>query len=125
MILLKKKLEDGTYFEFDKILSNGYKIKEDYDRTTQKFVNGRRKQFLSNYVDCTITIDLGTLDLNTTYEYLQKLTEGTYQYYSFKEKKYKETSFILQEIPEIIVDRFYDNDAIINDYSITLLKAGD
>ena len=63
MILLKKKLKDGTYFEFDKILSNGYKIKEDYDRTTQKFVNGRRKQFLSNYVDCTITIDLSLIHI--------------------------------------------------------------
>lgn len=125
MILLKKKLDNNTYFEFDKILSNGYNIKEDFDRITQKFANGRRKQFFSDYVDCIITLDLGTLDLETTNKYLNELTEGTYQYYSFQDKKYKETQFILQEKPEIIVDRFYDKDAIINDFTITLLKAGD
>ena len=44
MILLKKKQGEDSYFEFDKILSNGYNIKEDLDRITQKFINGRRKQ---------------------------------------------------------------------------------
>ena len=125
MILLRKRLEDNSYFEFDKILSNGYNIKEDYDRITQKFANGRRKQIFSEYVDCIITLDLGTLDLETTNKYLQESTEGTYQYYSFQDKKYKETQFILHERPEIIVDRFYDTDAIINDFKVTLLKAGD
>ena len=36
MILLKRKLEDGTYFEFDKILYSGYHIKEDKDRSEIK-----------------------------------------------------------------------------------------
>ena len=125
MILLKKKQGEDSYFEFDKILSNGYNIKEDPDRITQKFINGRRKQILSDYVDCVITINLGTLDLDTTNEYLQVLTEGTYQYYSFQDKKYKETDFIIQERPEISVDKFCDGDAVINDFTITLLKAGD
>ena len=76
-------------------------------------------------MDCVITINLGTLDLDTTNEYLQVLTEGTYQYYSFQDKKYKETDFIIQERPEISVDKFCDGDAVINDFTITLLKAGD
>ena len=90
MILLKKKHDDGTYFEFDKILISGYNIKEDKDRITQKFVNGNRKQIVSEYTDCQITINLGTFDLKTTNEYLGELTNGTYMYYSLNDKKYVE-----------------------------------
>ena len=125
MILLKKKHDDGTYFEFDKILISGYNIKEDKDRITQKFVNGNRKQIVSEYTDCKITINLGTFDLETTNEYLGELTNGTYMYYSLNDKKYKECKFIIDEIPEIIVETAIDNDATIEDFSITLLRAGD
>ena len=125
MILLKKKHDDGTYFEFDKILISGYNIKEDKDRITQKFVNGNRKQIVSEYTDCQITINLGTFDLKTTNEYLGELTNWTYMYYSLYDKKYKECKFIIDEIPEIIVETAIDNDATIEDFSITLLRAGD
>jgi hypothetical protein len=125
MILLSKKQDDGTYFEFDKILISGYHIKEDYDRITQKFANGRRKQIISDYVDCSITVDLGTFDLETTHNYLEQLTSGTYKYYSLEEKAFKETEFIIEEKPELQIDTAIGDNATINDFSVTLLKAGD
>lgn len=125
MILLKKKLEDNKYFEFDKILISGYNIKEDKDRITQKFANGHRKQIISEYTDCIITVTLGTDDLETTNKYLQILTSGTYQYYSLEDKMYKESEFIIEEKPQIIVEKSIDNNADIEDFEIILLKAGD
>lgn len=126
MILLKKKKSDGTYFEFDKILREGYSIFEDNDRTTQKFVNGNRKQIVSEYVDVKITIDLGTLDLETTANYLNELTNGEYQYYSIQDKTYKNIKMLIENKPTIVVQgSFGNNSAFINDYSVTLLKAGD
>lgn len=124
MILLSKK-ENDTYYDFDKILISGYHIKEDKDRIIQKFINGRRKEILSDYTDCEITIDLGTFDLSTTREYLSKLTTGTYKYYSLEDGTYKETEFIIKEKPEMTFETAIGDDATIEDFSITLLKAGD
>lgn len=125
MILLKRKLEDGTYFEFDKILVSGYKIAEDYDRITQKYVNGNRRQFLSDYQDVKITIDLAPFDLETTKLYLDNLINGEYQYYSLKSKQYINIDMIIDKIPEITIDSAVDNNLYMGDFSITLLKAGD
>ena len=125
MILLSKKISDNNYFDFEKILISGYNIKEDTDRITQKFANGHRKQFISNYTDCIITITLGTDDITTTKDYLDKLTSGTYKYYSLKDKQYKETAFIIEERPELVVESSIDTGANIEEYQITLLKAGD
>ena len=125
MILLSKKTSTNNYFNFEKILISGYNIKEDNDRTTQKFANGHRKQFVSTYTDCTIKITLDTEDLNTTYSYLLNLTSGTYKYYSLKDKQYKETSFILEKKPELVVEHSIDTGAEIKSYQVTLLKAGD
>ena len=125
MILLKRKLEDGTYFEFDKILVSGYKIAEDYDRITQKYVNGNRRQFLSDYQDVKITIDLAPFDLETTKLYLDNLINGEYQYYSLKFKQYINIDMIIDKIPEITIDSAVDNNLYMGDFSITLLKAGD
>lgn len=125
MILLSKKNNDNTYYNFDKILRSGYHIKEDKDKIIQKFVNGRRKEILSSYTDCTITIDFGTFDLATTREYLSKLTTGTYKYYSLEDGTYKETRFILEEKPEMTFETAIDNNATIEDFSVTLLRAGD
>lgn len=125
MILLSKKHDDGTYFEFDKILISGYNIKEDCDRITQKFVNGKRKQIISDYTDCSITINLDTFDSETTNEYLKELTNGIYKYYSIQEKKFKEAEFVISEIPELIVESAIGDNVIIEDYNITLLRAGD
>lgn len=120
-----KKLNNNEYFEFDKILANGYDIKEDNDRITQKFANGHRKQFISDYTDCIITITLGTDDLNTTSEYMTKLTSGTYKYYSLNDKQYKEAQFIIEEKPQLIVEKSINSEVNVEDFQIVLLKAGD
>lgn len=125
MILLKKKISTNNYFDFEKILISGYNIKEDKDRITQKFANGHRKQFVSTYTDCTIKITLDTDDITTTNNYLSKLTSGTYMYYSLKDKQYKETTFIVEKIPELTAESSIGNNANIKSYQVTLLKAGD
>ena len=125
MILLKRKLADGTYFEFDKILYSGYHIKEDRDRITQKFVNGNRKQIVSDYVDVQITIDLAPFDLETTYKYLQNLISGEYMYYSLEGKQYKSVNMIIEEKPELTIESAVDNQIYTSDFSVTLLKASD
>ena len=125
MILLKRKLADGTYFEFDKILYSGYHIKEDKDRITQKFVNGNRKQIVSDYVDVQITIDLAPFDLETTYKYLQNLVSGEYMYYSLEGKQYKSVNMIIEEKPELTIESAVDNQIYTDDFSVTLLKASD
>lgn len=124
MILLKKKISNNNYFEFKKILASGYNVKEDNDRITQKFANGHRKQFLTDYTDVIITIDLDTFDLDTTKDYIDELTSGTYQYYSLKDKQYKEATFILQERPSLTMKLATDN-KLVDGYQVVLLKAGD
>lgn len=124
MILLKKKLSNNNYFEFKKILASGYNVKEDNDRITQKFANGHRKQFLTDYTDVIITINLDTFDLDTTKAYIDELTSGTYQYYSLKDKQYKEATFILQERPSLTMKLATDN-KLVDGYQVVLLKAGD
>ena len=124
MILLKKKISNNNYFEFKKILASGYNIKEDNDRITQKFANGHRKQFLTDYTDVIITIDLDTFDLDTTKAYIDELTSGTYQYYSLKDKQYKEATFLLQERPSLTMKLATDN-KLVDGYQVVLLKAGD
>ena len=127
MILLSKKEtinDETTYYDFDKIVISGYNIKEDNDRITQKFVNGHRKQFVSSYTDCIITITLDTDDIDTTKEYLTKLTTGTYKYYSLKDKQYKEATFIIEERPQLIVESAI-NSPNMEQYQVVLLKAGD
>ena len=124
MILLSKKETNNTYFDFDKILINGYSIKEDNDRITQKFANGNRKQFISTYTDVIIRISLDTYDIDTTKQYISKFTSGVYKYYSLKDKQYKESQFIIQERPELIVENAVNN-PYMQEYQIVLLKAGD
>lgn len=124
MILLKKKKGENNYFEFKKILASGYNVKEDNDRITQKFANGHRKQFLTDYTDVIITIDLDTFDINTTKEYLDHLTSGTYKYYSLNDKQYKEATFIIQEKPTLTM-ALATNNQLIDNYEVVLLKAGD
>ena len=36
MVLLRKKKTDGTYFDFDKILRNGYEIDEQENEIAKK-----------------------------------------------------------------------------------------
>ena len=45
MILLRKKKNDGTYFDFDKILRSGYEIDEQENVIAKKqMANGKRKR---------------------------------------------------------------------------------
>ena len=49
MILLKKKKNDGTYFDFDKILQSGYNIDEQENEiATKKMANGKRKKIYTS-----------------------------------------------------------------------------
>ena len=123
MILLKKR-ENNTYFDFDKILINGYKIKEQPNLINKKqFVNGRRKKVITNYTDVVIEINLGCFDGNTLYTYLQKLQDGEYMYYSLKDKQYKSANFIVT-LPEQVVNNSA-SEIIVEDFTILLEKSGD
>ena len=125
MILLKKKKSDGTYFDFDKILRSGYNIDEQENEiATKKMANGKRKKIYTSYVDCVIKINLGLLD-NTTYqEYKTYLTDGEFQYWSYKYNQMKNANFIIAK-PSITTEYAYDNDIGINDIEITLEKSSD
>lgn len=125
MILLKKKLGEDDYFDFKKIVKSGYHITEDNDRITQKFANGHRKQFLTPYTDCIITIDLDTFDAQTTKDYITQLTSGTYRYYSLKDRTFKESTFIIEKRPELTMALASDNNELVDSYQVVLLKAGD
>lgn len=123
-LLGEYKIYYSDWYKFEKILRNGYIIKEDNDRITQKFANGHRKQFLSPYKDCTITLNLDTIDNLTTKEYLDKIKSGKYKYYSLDDNMYKISSFIIEEKPSLTINNSINN-AEINDYQVKLLKAGD
>jgi len=123
MILLKKK-ENNTYFDFDKILVNGYKINEQPNLINKKqFVNGRRKKIITNYTDVVIEINLGCFDGNTLYTYLQKLQDGEYMYYSLKDKQYKSANFIVT-LPEQTINNSA-SEVIVGDFTAVLEKSGD
>lgn len=123
MMLLKKKTED-SYFEFDKILQSGYKIKEQPNLIAKKqFVNGNRKKIETSYKDVIIKVDLGCFDGDTLYQYLQNLTDGEYQYYSLKDKTMKSANFIVT-LPEQQVDSCTD-EVYVGDFTATLEKSSD
>ena len=123
MILLKKK-ENNTYFDFDKILVNGYKINEQPNLINKKqFVNGKRKKIITNYTDVVIEINLGCFDGDTLYDYLQKLEDGEFMYYSLKDKQYKSANFIVT-LPEQVVNNSA-SEVIVDDFTAVLEKSGD
>ena len=125
MILLKKKKSDGTYFDFDKILRNGYDIDEQENEiATKKMANGKRKKIYTSYVDCVIKINLGLLDNATYQEYKTYLTDGEFQYWSHKYNQMKNANFIITT-PSITTEYAYDNDIGIEDMEITLEKSSD
>ena len=125
MILLKKKKSDGTYFDFDKILRNGYDIDEQENEiATKKMANGKRKKIYTSYVDCVIKINLGLLDNATYQEYKDYLVDGEFQYWSYKYNQMKNANFIITT-PPITTEYAYDNDMGINDIEITLEKSSD
>ena len=124
MILLKRKNNDGTYFDFETILQSGYKITEQPNLIAKKqFVNGNRKKIVTTYNDVVINIDLGCFDGDTLAEYLSKLTDGEYQYYSLKDRTMKNANFIVT-LPELQIDNSA-SDVFVGDFSVILEKSGD
>lgn len=125
MILLRKKKEDGTYFDFDRILREGYNINEQPNVTAQKqMANGKRKKIITNYTDCVISVNLGLLDNETYQKYKDNLVDGEYQYFSFRDNKMKNANFLIT-IPEIAVEFAFNNTIGIGDIIITLEKSSD
>ena len=77
MILLRKKKDNNTYFDFDMILRDGYEIDEQQDViSTKKLANGKRKKIVSSYIDCVIKIKIGLWDNDTYQEYKEYLSDG-------------------------------------------------
>lgn len=125
MILLRKKKNDGTYFNFDKILRSGYEIDEQENEIAKKqMANGKRKKILTSYVDCIININLGLWDNATYQEYKEYLTDGEYQYWSYRDNKMKNANFIIT-LPSISTEYAFDNDIGIDDLTIILEKSSD
>lgn len=123
MILLKKK-DGDTYFEFETILQSGYRINEQPNLIAKKqFVNGRRKKIVTAYTDVIIKIDLGCFEGNTLAEYLANLTDGEYQYYSLKDKVMKSANFIVT-LPELQIDNSA-SEVFVGDFTATLEKSSD
>lgn len=124
MILLKKKNNDGTYFEFKKILASGYRINEQPNEINKvQMVNGKRKKILTAYTDVVIEIDLGCFDGDTLAEYISNLTDGEYQYYSLNDKTYKNVNFIVT-IPQQIISNCADS-VYVEDFTAILEKSSD
>lgn len=123
MILLKKK-DGDTYFEFETILQSGYRINEQPNLIAKKqFVNGRRKKIVTAYTDVIIKIDLGCFEGNTLAEYLANLTDGEYQYYSLKDKVMKSANFIVT-LPELQIDNSA-SEVFVGDFTAILEKSSD
>lgn len=124
MMLLRKKNQDNSYFDFETILQSGYKINEQQNLIAKKqFVNGNRKKIVTSYTDVVINVDLGCFDGNTLAEYISKLTDGEYQYYSLKDKVMKNANFIVT-LPELQIDNSA-NEVFVGDFTATLEKSSD
>lgn len=124
MILLRKKNQDNSYFDFETILQSGYRINEQPNLIAKKqFVNGKRKKILTSYSDVVINIDLGCFDGNTLAEYVSKLTDGEYQFYSLKDKQMKSANFIVT-LPELKIDNSAE-EVFVGDFTAVLEKSSD
>ena len=123
MILLRKK-DDNGYFDFETILQSGYRINEQPNLIAKKqFVNGKRKKILTSYTDVVINIDLGCFDGDTLADYLTKLQDGEYQYYSLKDKQMKNANFIVT-LPELQIENSA-SEVFVGDFTATLEKSSD
>lgn len=126
MILLKKRKDDGTYFDFDKILRNGYEIDEQENVINKKqMANGKRKKIITSYVDCIININIGLWDNETYQEYKEYLTDGEFQYWSYRENKMKNANFIITNHSISTEYAYENNDIGIDDITIALEKSSD
>lgn len=124
MKLLEKKNEDNTYYEFDKILADGYRITEQPNLINKvQFANGRRKKITTTYTDVVIEIDLGCFDGDTLTEYIEELTDGEYSYYSLKDQSYKSANFVVT-MPQQSVNNVASG-VIVNDFTAILEKSSE
>lgn len=125
MILLRKKKDNNTYFDFDMILRDGYEIDEQQDViSTKKLANGKRKKIVSSYIDCVIKIKIGLWDNDTYQEYKEYLSDGEFQYWSYKYNTMKNANFIVT-LPSISTEYAIDNSIGIEDLEIILEKSSD
>ena len=125
MILLRKKKDNNTYFDFDMILRDGYEIDEQQDViSTKKLANGKRKKIVSSYIDCVIKIKIGLWDNDTYQEYKEYLSDGEFQYWSYKYNTMKNANFIVN-LPSISTEYAIDNSIGIEDLEIILEKSSD
>ena len=123
---LLKKINNNTSFTFEKILISGYEIDEQPNTISKvQFVNGNRKRVYTPYEDCIIKINLGGVDATDFQNYLSNLTDGEYQYWSFKHNEYRNANFLV-EMPSIVASNVYaQNNFYLDDISITLEKSSD
>ena len=125
MILLRKKKDNNTYFDFDMILRDGYEIDEQQDViSTKKLANGKRKKIVSSYIDCVIKIKIGLWDNDTYQKYKEYLSDGEFQYWSYKYNTMKNANFIVT-LPSIYTEYAIDNSIGIEDLEIILEKSSD
>lgn len=121
---LLNKYNNGSYFEFDKILRDGYTINEQPNVIAKKqMANGKRKKLITTYTDCVIKVNLGLLDMNTYLQYKPMLTDGRYKYYS-NDGTMKEAMFIVT-VPELQIQYDFGVDKGISDFIVTLEKSDD
>lgn len=124
MILLKKKKINNSYFDFDKILQDGYTIDEQPNLIDKRqLANGKRKKIITSYTDVVITVNLGLCDNETLQEYLSNLVDGEYKYYSYKDNCYKSANFIIT-MPPIVTNYAYDGMFEQGNYYDTVLPVG-
>ena len=123
---LLKKINGNSNFTFEKILVSGYEIDEQPNTISKvQFVNGNRKRVYTPYEDCIIKVNLGGIDATDFQNYLSNLTDGTYQYWSFKHNAYRTANFLV-EIPSIVANNVYATTNFnLDDISITLEKSSD
>lgn len=121
MYLIKK----GN-FEFSKILESGYTIVEGNNEISKtQFANGKRKKILTSYDDCVITLNLGGIDDTDLIDYLDKLTDGTFTYFSIKDMAYKTANFLVEK-PELVINKMISlNNYELDDLTVILEKSSD
>lgn len=124
MNLLSKKLQNNVYFNFEKILNNGYEIDEQPNVISKKqYSNGKRKKIITEYIDTVIKINLGCFDGDTLSTYISQLQDGEYRYYSLNDKTYKNANFIVT-LPSQKIENCATN-IIVDDFEAILEKSSD
>lgn len=111
-------------FKFDKILRGGYDVYEDKAVIGQtKLSNGKIKKVYANYEECEIEIKFGGLNADEISTYYNKFVDGTYTYWSIKDKMYKTANFLVEK-PSLTMEFSYDEMGF-DDFTIKLTKSSE